>query len=54
MNSLRIRKLRSGKAAQGPVLYWMSRDQRAQDNWALLHAQQEALTRQAPLGVIFP
>ena len=53
MNSLRIRKLRSGKAAQGPVLYWMSRDQRAQDNWALLHAQQEALTRQAPLGVIF-
>jgi hypothetical protein len=31
-------------AAAGPVLYWMSRDQRATDNWALVHAQQEAQT----------
>lgn len=37
----------------GPVLYWLSRDQRAQDNWALLHAQQLALDHQAPLAVVF-
>jgi len=39
--------------ARGPVLYWMSRDQRAEDNWALVHAQQEALIRGAPLAVVF-
>jgi deoxyribodipyrimidine photo-lyase len=40
-------------AAEGPVLYWMSRDQRAADNWALLHAQREALIRGAPLVTVF-
>jgi deoxyribodipyrimidine photo-lyase len=39
--------------ASGPVLYWMSRDQRVGDNWALLHAQQEALARRVPLAVVF-
>ena len=53
MNSLRSRKLRSGESVHGPVLYWMSRDQRAVDNWALLHAQQLALERRAPLAVLF-
>ena len=37
----------------GPVIYWMSRDQRAADNWALLHAQQAALERGAPLVAVF-
>jgi deoxyribodipyrimidine photo-lyase len=37
----------------GPVLYWMSRDQRAGDNWALVHAQREAWLRRAPLVVAF-
>ncbi|MGQ9920222.1 MAG: deoxyribodipyrimidine photo-lyase [Desulfobacca sp.] len=37
----------------GPVVYWLSRDQRAQDNWALLYAQQLALDHQAPLAVVF-
>jgi deoxyribodipyrimidine photo-lyase len=31
----------------------MSRDQRVADNWALLHAQQEALLRGAPLLTVF-
>ena len=53
MNRKRVRQLRSGAPAPGPVLYWMSRDQRARDNWALIHAQQEALDRQAPLYVVF-
>jgi deoxyribodipyrimidine photo-lyase len=37
----------------GPVVYWMSRDQRTRDNWALLHAQELALERKAPLVVLF-
>jgi len=37
----------------GAVIYWMSRDQRVADNWALLHAQSLALARQAPLAVVF-
>jgi deoxyribodipyrimidine photolyase len=37
----------------GPVLCWLSRDQRVADNWALIHAQREALIRQAPLVTIF-
>jgi len=31
----------------------MQRDQRATDNWALLHAQELALARRVPLGVAF-
>lgn len=30
----------------GPVVYWMNRDQRAQDNWALLFAQALATNKQ--------
>ena len=37
----------------GAVVYWMSRDQRVADNWALLHAQSLALERQKPLAVVF-
>lgn len=35
------------------VLYWMSRDQRVQDNWALLYAQKLALKQNLPLYVCF-
>ncbi|KAL8578360.1 hypothetical protein ACOMHN_031734 [Nucella lapillus] len=35
------------------VLYWMSRDQRVQDNWALLYAQRLALKLEVPLHVCF-
>jgi deoxyribodipyrimidine photo-lyase len=37
----------------GPILYWMSRDQRAKDNWALFYAQNLALELKVPLGVVF-
>lgn len=37
----------------GPVIYWMSRDQRVQDNWAMTIAQQEAQLRKQPLIVAF-
>lgn len=49
----RIRKLNLPEVKKGPILYWMSRDMRSQDNWALLHAQQIALERQQPLIVIY-
>ncbi len=31
----------------------MSRDQRAEDNWALIYAQQTAIERKQPLWVVF-
>ena len=37
----------------GPVIYWMSREQRVADNWGLLHAQQLALELKQPLAVVF-
>ncbi|MBN1879047.1 deoxyribodipyrimidine photo-lyase [bacterium] len=37
----------------GPVIYWMSRDQRADDNWALLYAWQQSRDRKVPLHVVF-
>ena len=49
----RVRILRPGDPAAGPVVYWMSRDQRVRDNWALLHAQDLALRHRAPLAVAF-
>ncbi|XP_043990568.1 CPD photolyase [Gambusia affinis] len=35
------------------VLYWMQRDQRVQDNWALIRAQQLAAKEELPLHVCF-
>ncbi len=49
----RCRQLQSGNCGDGPVVYWMSRDQRTNDNWALLWAQQEAIIRGKGLIVIF-
>ncbi len=37
----------------GPVIYWMSRDQRVNDNWALIYAQEQALKNKQPFYVIF-
>lgn len=37
----------------GGVVYWMSRDVRVQDNWALLFAQRLALKLDLPLHVVF-
>jgi deoxyribodipyrimidine photo-lyase len=49
----RVRVLKQGSIGSGPVLYWMSRDQRVSDNWALLFAQELALERKVSLGVVF-
>lgn len=37
----------------GGVVYWMSRDSRVQDNWAMIYAQRLAIERQVPLHVCF-
>ncbi len=49
----RSRLIAPGRGGDGPVVYWLSREQRADDNWSLLFAQQEALDRQRPLVVVF-
>jgi len=53
VDSRRIRVLKEGGPGTGPVVYWMSRDQRVADNWALLFAQELALERKVPLAVVF-
>jgi deoxyribodipyrimidine photo-lyase len=42
----RYRLLLNGDIGKGSVLYWMSREQRAHDNWGLLLAQQKDFTFQ--------
>lgn len=54
MNQQRLRILKNATHnTNGPIVYWMSRDQRAHDNWALLYAQQLALERHQQLLVVF-
>ncbi len=53
VSSRRMRLLSPGVAREGAVAYWMSRDQRASDNWALLFAQDLALQARVPLHVVF-
>ena len=40
-------------SGEGPIVYWMSRDQRVRDNWALLYAQERARSARQPLIVFF-
>lgn len=53
MNERRVRLLQSGVESSGPAIYWMSREQRVHDNWALIFAQQLALDRKKHLAVVF-
>lgn len=55
-NKKRVRVL--SKESEAPennkgIVYWMSRDQRVQDNWAFLFAQKLALKNEVPLYVCF-
>ncbi len=49
----RARKLKDRPLRPGPVIYWMDRDQRVDDNWALEYARQVADERDVPLCVVF-
>ncbi len=52
----RIRDLRSPGMqphGNGPIVYWINRDRRVHDNWALLYAQHMAIERNTTLHVVF-
>jgi deoxyribodipyrimidine photo-lyase len=53
MKKERVRVLQEGSEGSGPVVYWMSREQRVSDNWALFFSQQLALQKKTPLMVMF-
>ena len=47
-----VYKLKENRIDTGPVIYWMSRDQRFFDNWALLRTRGSE-GRGVPLAVVF-
>lgn len=49
----RIHILKEMPHQEGTVVYWMNRDMRVDDNWALLFAQSLALKYKMPLAVVF-
>ena len=49
----RIRSLNNLKASKGPIIYWMNRDMRMNDNWALLHAQNLSNKQNRPSIIIY-
>ena len=51
--SKRARLIRNRTTKSGPVIYWMSRDQRVLDNWALIFAYHIAKEKRQNLIVIF-
>lgn len=53
INIKRVRTLKQGRPVIGPVLYWMSRDQRIYDNWALAYAIESAENTDQPVMVVF-
>lgn len=57
-NEARVRTIRPRSSVfangdSGHVVYWMSRDQRIHDNWALLKAQQIAKRNNKGLAIVF-
>ncbi|XVF52708.1 hypothetical protein PTKIN_Ptkin05aG0040200 [Pterospermum kingtungense] len=55
VQSGRIRVLKEGSQPleKGTVVYWMFRDQRLKDNWALIHAVDQANKANVPLAIAF-
>jgi len=53
MNEKRIRIIKQAPEKKGSVVYWMSRDQRVDDNWALIFAQEKAEQNNESLAVVF-
>ena len=53
VNPKRMRPLKKGPVGPGPVIYWMSRDQRMADNWALIHAAETAAKSGSAVAVAF-
>lgn len=53
VNQNRIRKINEREIKNGPIIYWMTREQRTVNNWSLLYAQELALKFNQPLVVVF-
>lgn len=54
INQKRIQVLNSQAVSNDkPVVYWMNRDCRVHDNWALLYAVEQAKSRKVPLFVVY-
>ncbi len=53
MHPKRVFILKNGNLKNGPIVYWMQREQRVFDNWSLIYAYQEAINKNLPLIVIF-
>jgi deoxyribodipyrimidine photo-lyase len=53
VNPKRAKKLVQTEEQKGPVVYWMSRDQRVNDNWALLFASELSQKNNSPMAVAF-
>ena len=53
LDTRRIKKLNNLDYSNGEVVYWMQRDRRSNNNWALLHAQNIAIKLKAPLSVFY-
>ena len=49
----RIRVIKDLDIGNGPIVYWMQRDQRVNDNWALIYAYEQARLNGKPLLVVF-
>ena len=49
----RVRRLKDRRFIKGNVVYWMSRDQRVDDNWSLLYAMETASAYDVQLCVAF-
>jgi deoxyribodipyrimidine photo-lyase len=53
IQATRVKEIKRSESVPGAVVYWMSRDQRASDNWALLFASELARQTYSPLIVVF-
>ncbi len=53
MESERITTIKKGTAGKGPVVYWMSREQRIDDNWALIYAIEQANKTKTSVIIVF-
>ena len=53
VNVNRISSLNNVPRENGTVMYWMDREMRINDNWALLYAQSLALERRLSLSVVY-
>jgi deoxyribodipyrimidine photo-lyase len=53
LDPLRVISQSNKEVAEGPIIYWMSRDQRVYDNWALLYAAEQAIQSKQKLEVVF-